>query len=62
MSGIRELFTLMYWVNNEKKSILETSFKKNRPVSKLQKEVEQCLKYQHDQKKPPALKQTKNKL
>ncbi len=43
MSGIRELFALMYWVNNDKKAILETSFHPDRPVSKLQKAVESSL-------------------
>jgi hypothetical protein len=44
MSGIQELFTLLYWVNNDKKTILETSFKNKRPVSNLQKAVEKSLR------------------
>lgn len=34
----------MYWVDNDKRAILESSFQSERPVSKIQQEVEASRK------------------
>lgn len=59
MSGIRELFALMYWVNNEKRSILESSLKAERPVSKIKHAVNESLKHNSSERNKPLKTQNK---